>query len=208
MTTLFIDTSLSKVCIAIVKDSNLLIKHEKTFNNNMSKYLMLEVSAVFSDAKLKPNDIDNIVVGVGPGSFTGVRMGITFVKTFAYALNKPVYPVSALRCMASSADNAYVATLIDARREHVYASIYDNELNEIIEEQYVSLSAIKEQIAKYQDIGIVADFEGDKYQEVSYDPLKIVAYALKGEPINPHALTPNYLKETQAERELNEKRSS
>jgi len=208
MITLFIDTSLSKVCIAIVKDSNLLIKHERTFNNNMSKYLMTEIDTVFNNAKLKSSDIDNIVVGVGPGSFTGVRMGITFVKTFAYSQEIPVYQVSTLRCMASSTKSDYIAALIDARRDHVYGAIYNKKLEAVVNDQYISMTEMNELINKYQSISIVTDFEDSNYQEISYDPLKIIAVALDEEPINPHVLAPNYLKETQAERELSEKRNS
>ena len=148
-------------------------------------------------------DIDCIFVVTGPGSFTGVRIGVTVAKTIAWALNINVIPISSLEFLAThKTQKRYLVPLIDARRGNVYAGIYDNELNNILPDKLVSY----EQLAKNLD---------DTYEQVSYDfdymvkpkldILKVINKHLDDTPMNPHLLNPNYLKLTEAEERLNDK---
>ena len=84
------------------------------------------------------------MVAEGPGSYTGLRIGVTVAKTLAYALNTNLYGVSSLKALASTVKRQYevVSTHFDARREAVYAGVYqyqDNELITIIDDTYIPI---------------------------------------------------------------------
>ena len=80
MITLFIDTSTSDVSIAIIKDEKIISKIVKNIPNEHSVYAVKFVNDVLETIGMKPNEIDNIMVVNGPGSFTGIRSGLTIAK--------------------------------------------------------------------------------------------------------------------------------
>ena len=88
MISLFIDTSMANVSISIVKDNKILSIIQEEIPNEHSKYATSYVKRVIDDASLDANDIDNILVVNGPGSFTGVRIGVTIAKTYGYLIKK------------------------------------------------------------------------------------------------------------------------
>ena len=85
-------------------------------------------------------DVKRIYVGYGPGSFTGVRIGLTIAKTYAYTLNIKLVPISSLQILASTIEEDEIVSLIDARRGYVFAGVYDKELNSIIDDCYIDLN--------------------------------------------------------------------
>ncbi len=89
-----------------------------------SETIMPLIDSLFDD-EIKPCDLDAICADVGPGSFTGVRIGVCIANAMAYALNLPVIEVSSLRALADAADTARpVCALIDARNGNGYAALY------------------------------------------------------------------------------------
>ena len=85
---------------------------------------------------MKKNQIDNIFIVNGPGSFTGTRIGVTVAKVMAWSLNIDIIPISSLEIMASyDSDKKYVCSFIDARRGFVFAGVYDKELNTYMEDK-------------------------------------------------------------------------
>ena len=94
---------------------------------------------------LEPNDIDKIIVVNGPGSFTGIRVGVTIAKTYAYSLKKEIVTISSLEAMAISSkeDDIIKVPLIDARRGYVYGAIYSKDNMPILKPQYISLETLK-----------------------------------------------------------------
>ena len=102
MISLFIDTSMANVSISIVKDGIVLSCIQETIPNEHSKYATSYVKKVIDDAGIDANDIDNLLVVNGPGSFTGVRIGVTIAKTYGYLINKEIIPVSSLKSLALS----------------------------------------------------------------------------------------------------------
>lgn len=197
MITLFINTCTDNVCLALLKDKKKIFVHEQTYNRDMSKHLLYQLNKLFTDNDLTVSDLTNIVCAVGPGSFTGIRMGITVAKTLAYALDIPIYPVSSLQVMASN--NCGISLpMIDARRDYVFGAIIDENLNYLKEEVYILRDKLIENASecKYTIIN---------ENEYKVNVEKVVNKALLNKAISSHELKPIYLKETQAERELNEK---
>jgi len=208
MITLLLDTALETLVIALVKDNQVIYEFKQTYDKNMSKYLVNEINNAFLQTKLKPSDISNVVVGIGPGSFTGVRMGVTVAKTLAFALNKPIYPVSTLYLMATTLDNQIVMPLIDARRGYIYGAIFDENDNTILPEQYIKLEDILSLSKKYHDVKIISNLNSVNGIIPKYNVVAGINKALLGGAVNVHNINPNYLKITQAESELIQRNDS
>lgn len=200
---LFIDTSTKYINIAIIENDIIVFNHHELVEKDMSSKIIPSIDNGFKESSFLIRDIDCIFVVTGPGSFTGVRIGVTVAKTIAWALNINVIPISSLEFLAThKTQKKYLVSLIDARRGNVYAGIYDNELNNILPDKLVSY----EQLAKNLD---------DTYEQVSYDfdymvkpkldILKVINKHLDDTPMNAHLLNPNYLKLTEAEERLNDK---
>ena len=201
MKCLFIDTSSSFVNIYIIKDNNVLVSKSYHTLKDMANSIMPLIRESFNEVGFKVKDIDKIFVTVGPGSFTGVRVGITVAKTIAWSLNIPVYPISTLEYLASI-DTTYkrIIPIIDARRGNVFAGLYDSDLNNLDTEKLVSYESID-----VSDNTIVVSYDGVYNSSVlSVDIVKLINKHLNDSAINPHELIPNYLKKTEAEEKLND----
>lgn len=205
MKALFISTSTDKMIVSIVVDDKIeyLCKEDK--GKDLSASLMPTIEEAFSKTNQKPNDIDTIFVTTGPGSFTGIRMGTTVAKVMAWGLHLKVIPVSSLELLASTqTDKDYIVPLIDARRGYVFSGIYDNHLNPIKEDSYISLEDLKKEIGNKEVLYVSDDQFSFEVAESDYDVLKIISKHKNDEGINPHQLKPNYLKNTEAEEKRNE----
>ena len=202
MISLFIDTSMSNVSISIIKNNQILSIIQEDIPNEHSKYATSYVKKVIDDAGIDANDIDDILVVNGPGSFTGVRIGVTIAKTYGYLINKDIIPVSSLKSLAiSSNKNEIVMSVIQANRSNFYVGIYDREYNELIDEQFVSGNRLVELIQEYNPYIVSNDYYvlgKYKFNKVGLDILRIVDYYKNKDKINYHALVPNYLKLPQA----------
>lgn len=201
MITLFIDTSSSDVSIAIIKDKNILSSITKTIPNKHSVYTISFIDEMIKEANLTPNDIEKIMVVTGPGSFTGVRIGVTIAKVYAYLNKLDVISISSLKMMSISCEHKYCLSLIDAHHNNYYLGLYDENNNEVIKEQFNTKEKVLEIIKEYNPV-IVSDnnIEVGEYK-VNKQPLnieKIVSYYQNIEPLNPHFVLPNYLKLPQA----------
>jgi len=202
MTTLFIDTSSSDVSIAIVKDNNLLIKINENIPNKHSVYAVKFVDDALKKIYMKPNDIDNIMVVNGPGSFTGIRIGLTIAKVYGYLLKKDIITVSSLRAMALSSSAKIVIPVINANHNNYYFGVYDMFDNVIVKDNFNSINSLIEQINKYEDADVVSndfiDNEKIKARKIDLDIVNIINHYKYELPENPHTVVPNYLKLPQA----------
>ena len=202
MISLFIDTSMANVSISIIKDNKILSIIQEDIPNEHSKYATSYVKKVIDDAGIDANDIDNVLVVNGPGSFTGVRIGVTIAKTYGYLIDKEIIPVSSLKSLAiSSKYDGNVMSVISANRSNFYVGIYDKDYNEIIEEEFVSRDKLLELINRYNPYIVSNDFNVVsvyKFNKVNLDVLEIVNYYKDMDKVNYHALVPNYLKLPQA----------
>ena len=202
MISLFIDTSMSCVSISIVKDYELVSSIQENIPNEHSKYATSYVKRVIDEAGIDANDVDNILVVNGPGSFTGVRIGVTIAKTYGYLIDKEIIPVSSLKSLAiSSHKDGIVMSVISANRSNYYMGIYDSEYNEVIDEKFVSVDELLEKINEYKPYIVSNDFNvvgKYKLNKVNLDVLAIVDYYKNKKKVHYHALVPNYLKLPQA----------
>ena len=202
MISLFIDTSLVNVSISVLRDDKILSLIQREIPNMHSAYTTKFIKESLDEAGVDANDIDNILVVNGPGSFTGVRIGVTIAKTYGYLLKKDIIPVSSLKCLAISSDyNDVILSMIPANKSGYYIGVYDKNYNAIEKEHY----ALKEDIIaicnKYNPyivsplINVIRKYKINKQK---LDILKIVRYYQDKGKVNYHKLLPNYLKLPQA----------
>ena len=203
MKTLYIDTSSSFLYAGILEDTNILQEVKKEFGQDLSKEALPEIDKLFKKAKLNPKDINRIVVVNGPGSFTGIRIGITIAKTYAWALNLDIITVNALEAMSISCEEKVNhVPILDARRGYVFAAIYDKDSNIILKPQHILLEELQKELNKIDEYIVISNDEIDEFEDIyKYDPdiSKIVEKVINRKPINPHAVNPEYLKLTEAE---------
>lgn len=196
MTYLFIDTANSFI-ISIIKDNKIIYYKNDVSNSDTSSKVMPIIDEAFKSSNLTINDIDKIFVVNGPGSFTGIRVGVTIAKTIAYSLNKPLIALSELELLATTNTNSdFMAPIIDARRGYVFGAIYDKDLNVYFEDSHILLEELK---TKFKENTIIVD------NSDNVDLIKLIDKHKNDESINPHTLNPNYLKKTEAEEKLNDK---
>lgn len=198
---LFIDSATANLVVAIIIDNKIEYFFNEEVGKEMSVKIMPKIKEAFDKSNIKPIELDKIFVTTGPGSFTGIRVGLTVMKTMAYTLKIPIVPISSLEVIASG-NNDKVIALIDARRGYVFAGGYDKDLNNIYKDRYTLLSDIKEKTTfiSYDDIKNTI--------KPKVDILKVIAKHKDDKGVNPHTLNPNYLKLTEAEEKLNDTRSN
>ena len=206
MNCLFIDTSFSSLVVGLIKDDKI---HERRIEslNEHSKYLISEIDCLFKEFNFLPKDIDKIFVINGPGSFTGIRIGLTVAKVYGWALNIDVVPISTLHAYALSCEfkKDYYICAMNARRENVYAGIYDSEYNSVFQEKYISINELNENIRKLDNAIVISDVminEEFESTEPRINIEKIYNYYKNVNGVNIHNLTPNYLKKVEAEEKL------
>lgn len=204
MISLFIDTCTSNLIVSLIKDTKILSNYNEYIKTDLSVKIVPVMQDIFSKAKITPNDVDHIFITNGPGSFTGIRMGVTVAKTFAWALNKQITPISSLECIATTpVKEDYIVPIIDARRDYVYAGIYNEHLDVIMNDQYISIEQLKKEI-KDKNVRFISydEFESIDSLKPKIDIIKIVEKHKKDQGLNPHKVNPNYLKLTEAEMSL------
>ena len=196
---LVIDTSSSNVTVSIVDNNKIVYNFSKKVDNDIASKILPIIDNGFKEANLDIKSVEKILVVNGPGSFTGIRIGVTVAKTIGWALNINVVPISSLELMATTESNKdYIVPLIDARRGNVYAGIYDKDLNVVMEDKLVSLDEIKEQ--DNSDCYFVSyDMLPIDTEKPVIDVLKVVNKHMNDEGISAHSLKPKYLKLTEAE---------
>ena len=200
---LYVDTSSPYLYSAIVEDNKIIDQVKKKFGVSLSEEALPEIANMFTKNIILPKDIDKIIVVNGPGSFTGIRIGLTIAKTYAWNLNIPITTISSLQAMSlSSKKETYHVPVLDARRQYVYAAIYDNEQKEILKPQHIKIADLKKELKKIDDYQIITNDEIEEFSDTEkYNPdiLKIVKTFKDKENINPHSVNPDYLKLTEAE---------
>ena len=223
MNILAMDTSSLTATVAVLTDEKLLGEFSVSNKLTHSQTIMPMTDTLLKTASMTLDDIDVFAVSVGPGSFTGLRIGMATVKTFAQALDKPIIGVSSLAAVAHSFSftDYLVCPIMDARRSEVYNAIYKNgeecvspralHIDELLEE-------IKDEKVIFAGDGVLVHSDKLKVKEnwsIAPEHLLLpkassLAYeALKRAKSNDfddlYTLNPVYLRKSQAEREREEK---
>lgn len=122
-----IDTSTEYLSLGVSEDKKILFAETILLEKRHSTELLPILEKVLKRLKLSIREIDGFIVGLGPGSFTGLRIGISMVKAMAVSLEKPIVGVPTLDCLAASVkeNGVPIAPLVDAKRQQVYAALYE-----------------------------------------------------------------------------------
>ena len=218
---LAIDTSNQALGVALLKDNEVVGEFVTNLAKNHSVRLMPAIDYLMKEVNIIPEQLDKIVVAKGPGSYTGVRIGLTTAKTLAWSLNIPIIGVSSLEALAYSAmfSNSLICPFFDARRGLVYTGLYEgkNSKLDLVEEERNTLFSdwldhladkkkkvvflspdiakhaelIKERMGEYAEIPVMA------YHTAK--PSNLAIAASDKEDDDTHTLTPNYLRLAEAE---------
>jgi tRNA threonylcarbamoyladenosine biosynthesis protein TsaB len=129
MKVLAIDTSTYVMGVAVTDGENVLGDLMTNIKKNHSLRLMPAIDKLMNEVGVKPEQLERIVVAEGPGSYTGVRIGVTTAKSMAWALNIPIVGVSSLEVLAHNGRlfQGLVCPLFDARRGQVYTGLYETD---------------------------------------------------------------------------------
>jgi tRNA threonylcarbamoyladenosine biosynthesis protein TsaB len=127
MKVLGIDTSTMTAAVGLVHDDELLVEVKFDVKVTYSEVLMPTIDMALKTVGLGPGDLDGFAVSIGPGSFTGLRIGLSTVKGLCFAAGKPLAAVPSLDALASQSlfCRYQVVPLLDAKKNEVYAAIYD-----------------------------------------------------------------------------------
>ena len=230
MLILAFETSAKAASVALLDGNKLLGESYQNTSLTHSQTLMVMAEDLLKQCSKAVSDVGAVAVAEGPGSFTGVRIGVAAAKGFAWGGSIPCYGVSTLEAMAESLGiyQGYVCPCMDARRSQVYNAVFyvsRGVIQRVREDRAIALADLKEELKllnapiflvgdgsdlcyntlKEEVSGLVLPPEHRKHQRATGVALLAAAKAAAGKSGDANALTPNYLRLSQAERERMEK---
>lgn len=163
MKILGIDTSSKFLSIALSGDKGLIAEESHLLDRSHSSLLVPKIKEMLKKNKVSISDIDGFIIGLGPGSFTGLRIGVSTAKGFGIATKKPCVGISSLDAMALAADgdNKVIVPIIDAKRKKLYSAIYKKEKDRIIKKSRYLLLGAEELMKKIDGKNGTVLFLGD-----------------------------------------------
>jgi tRNA threonylcarbamoyladenosine biosynthesis protein TsaB len=222
MTILAIDTSNYSLGVALLEENVVLGEYITNLKKNHSVRIMPAIQTLMKDCDRVPKDITKIVVAKGPGSYTGVRIGVTIAKTMAWSLKIPLVGVSSLEILAAGTGryfDGFVSPLFDARRGQVYTGLYayqNGKFTVVKEDRLVMLAdwaeSLKEisrhvlfvgndlplhQATLEASLGSQALFAASTEQNPRPSELALLGKDEQGEDL--HSFVPNYIRMAEAE---------
>jgi tRNA threonylcarbamoyl adenosine modification protein YeaZ len=179
---LFIDTHDELITIGLKYKDDLFVKTQESEYSH-SVYVMPMIESIFKENNLDIKDLEKIVVVNGPGSFTGIRIGLSIAKTIAYALNIKINTISSLTAYLISNETEENKKAVIEDNKGYYISVFDKDNNVVIPEFY-------------------SEEDNYEYKEVSknLDIDKIISYVSNFESENPHFIKANYIKKIEVEK--------
>ena len=193
MNSLFIDTSTKYLCIGIAKDNNVIYKYQQEAIKKQSELTIPFLKKALDENNMTLNDIDEVNVTIGPGSFTGIRIGMCVAKVLASMKNIPLKAISSLNAYASLGKKIVI---LDAKAKRVYLGIYKDNVK-VIDEMVVEIETIKEMLKDYEGYDIVLDSYLIGLESEEIDVIENMNRISKTiQPVdNVDALVPIYLKD-------------
>ena len=135
---LCVDTSSFICSVSIFENLSLISSNSSEVEKSHSKLIIQLIDQSLKDAKIKINEVDAFAVSMGPGSYTGLRIGVSTIKGLCYSLEKPLISINTLEILSKSALNHinnyndfFICPMIDARRMEVFTKMLDNNFNEV-----------------------------------------------------------------------------
>ena len=209
MICLFFDTASEKLKVSLIKNDEIIYDKEMINKNDHSSYLVPFIDEAFKSNNIDFKDLDRIIVGIGPGSFTGTRISITVAKVYAAMFNIPLFGISSLEMMIyGDKDYDYYVPIIEEKKDNLYYGIYDKNKKRIVEDSYTSKEKLYEILSKYEGKILLISHNSSEYEKYEYtnekiDPIEINKNILvNNKEENPHLLKPNYIKKIEAESKL------
>lgn len=216
MNILAIDTSTMISTVTIASENEILGDFNVNQQKTHSESLVPMIETLLNLLGMEIKDIDEFVIAEGPGSFTGLRIGMTIAKTLAQVNDRKLVPISTLLALAnnSSSDKLKVP-MLDARGNRVYGAVYDKEFNEIIKEDLYTIEDFSKLVNDLdEEIELIGDISlkyEDLFEKAKVLPINfrntigksLIKLALENKnDYDLYQLVPNYLRKSQAEREL------
>lgn len=221
MKVLAIDTSNYVMGVSLIDENTVVGEVITNLTKNHSVRLMPAVEQLLQECNVKPKELNKIVVAAGPGSYTGVRIGVTVAKTLAWALNIPIVGVSSLEILAANGANfsGYICPLFDGRRQQIYTGLYtceDQTLTSVKEDRIILIAdwlhMLKEMGQPVLFIGNDVEQHKETIVEVLGEqavftpftknnprPSELAFLGLQKEEQNVHTFVPSYLRLAEAE---------
>ena len=222
-----VDSSATPASVCLLEDDKIIAEYYLNTGFTHSQTLMAMLESVLKISGKSAGDIDLYAVNSGPGSFTGVRIGVSAVKGMAYALDKPCVEVSTLESMAYNllGSHTIVCACMDARRRQVYHGLFrvdGDKVERLCDDTAIAVDDLLSGLPDHEEIILVGDGAelvdqstddplitlappNLRYQRASSVALAAVEKYNRGEVVSPAALMPRYLRLSQAERERNAK---
>lgn len=221
MKILAIDTSNQAMSIAVLENEKILGELTTNIKRNHSESLMPAIDGLMKDLKIEIQEIDRIVAAKGPGSYTGLRIGVTTAKTLAWTLQKELVGISSLEVLAANATSIgpYIIPVMDARRGNIYTGLYkwiDGKLTAVEPDTHISADKWAEYLSKKDGEFVLVGEDHLKHSETfkaqltnrvsaalpyqhlpKASVLGILGLSRKTEEV--HTFTPDYLKLAEAE---------
>ncbi len=223
MLVLGIDSTSDAATAAVVRDGVLLCEYTQNQKKTHSVKMLPMVMEMLNDLELTLSDIDVFACGIGPGSFTGVRIGAATVRSFCDSLLKPAVAVTSLEALYNNVNSFddIVISLVFARENECYTAVYENG-KEVVAPAVMTVEEIID-LAKDKKCIFVGDgalinyeklsklsgvsFAQGRHNIISAAAIAEIGYekALAGDTGNTNVISPLYLRKSQAEREYDEK---
>lgn len=209
MICLFFDTSSDLLKVSLIKDNNIIFDKELHTKNDHSSYLVPTIDEAFKSNNIDFKELDEIIVGNGPGSFTGTRISIAVAKTYAFSFNIPVYMISSLEELIYDNDGYdFYVPIIEEKKDNLYFSIFDKDKKRVMDDTYSSTEYMYKKLEELDGKILLISLSNKEYEK--YDTVKASINALNimknidvnNEKVNPHLLKPNYIKKIEAEAKL------
>ncbi len=229
MLILAFESSAKSASVALVKDGELLSQYSQCSALTHSRTLLPMAEDMLKNAEVKLSEVDLIAVAHGPGSFTGIRIGVSTVKGLSWAADKPCVGVSTLEAMAwhGLLSGGYVCPVMDARRQQVYNALFkiaDGKPQRITDDRPIALAQLADEVRSLDaPVLLVGDGAAltEKFFRENSVPCRIAPENLRWQsawgvamaasdkqPGTSETLLPVYLRLSQAERERQERLSA
>ena len=167
MKILAVDTATKSCSVAVIDGESLLAESTVANNQTHARHLLQMIDAVIGQARLEISELDGFAVSNGPGSFTGLRIGIASIKGLAFSLNKPVVGVSSLKALAYQCKQKpyLICPVIDARKQEVYCCRYRSDNGELKQEGSERVAIPLEALGSIRESSIFIGSGAQLYQQ-------------------------------------------